>query len=123
MDIDKNRILYLFILVQYTGFSNEIEFSENKGGRDMGKTIFQKILEARHISGELVQGSEVGIKVDQTLTQDALGTMAYLQFEAMGISKVKTNSISYVDHNTLQDGFENADDHRYLETVADRYGI
>ena len=83
MDIDKNRILYLFILVQYTGFSNEIEFSENKGGRDMGKTIFQKILEARHISGELVQGSEVGIKVDQTLTQDALGTMAYLQFEAM----------------------------------------
>ena len=123
MDIDKNRILYLFILVQYTGFSNEIEFSENKGGRDMGKTIFQKILEAHHISGELVQGSEVGIKVDQTLTQDALGTMAYLQFEAMGISKVKTNSISYVDHNTLQDGFENADDHRYLETVADRYGI
>ena len=103
MDIDKNRILYLFILVQYTDFSNEIEFSENGRRRNMGKTIFQKILETHRVSGDLVQGSEVGTKVDQTLTQDALGTMAYLQFEAMEIPKVKTNSISYVDHNTLQD--------------------
>ena len=89
----------------------------------MGKNLFEKIIAAHRVSGAIGAGSEVGIHVDQTLTQDALGTMAYLQFEAMGIPKVKTNSVSYVDHNTLQDGFENADDHRYLETVADRYGI
>ncbi len=71
----------------------------------------------------MIPGEEIGIRIDQTLTQDALGTMAYLQFEAMGVNYVKTDSISYVDHNTLQDGFENADDHRYLRTVADRFGV
>lgn len=89
----------------------------------MGMNIFEKIISAHLISGEMVPGNEISIRVDQTLTQDALGTMAYLQFESMGIDRVKTDSVSYVDHNTLQDGFENADDHRYLQTVADRYGI
>ncbi|MDD5747049.1 MAG: aconitate hydratase [Candidatus Omnitrophica bacterium] len=90
----------------------------------MGKSITYKIL-AKHLrSGKLVPGQEIGITIDQTLTQDATGTMAYLQFEAMGIPKVKTElSVSYVDHNTLQQGFENADDHRYLQSVAGRYGI
>lgn len=89
----------------------------------MGKNIFQKIIETHLVSGELKPGKEISIRIDQTLTQDALGTMAYLQFESMRMPRVKTNSVSYVDHNTLQDGFENADDHRYLETVASRYGI
>ncbi|MCP4648965.1 MAG: aconitate hydratase [PVC group bacterium] len=90
----------------------------------MGKSITYKILEKHLVSGELIKGKEIGIKIDQTLTQDATGTMAYLQFEAMGIPKVKTElSVSYVDHNTLQQGFENADDHRYLQTVAAKYGI
>ncbi|MFH2137809.1 MAG: aconitate hydratase [Candidatus Omnitrophota bacterium] len=90
----------------------------------MGKNLTYKILENHLMSGELVPGKEIGIKIDQTLTQDATGTMAYLQFEAMGISKVRTDiSLSYVDHNTLQQGFENADDHKYLQTVAQKYGI
>lgn len=89
----------------------------------MGRTLFEKIVAAHVVSGAMVTGQEIGIGIDQTLTQDALGTMAYLQFEAMGIAKVKTQSVSYVDHNTLQDGFENADDHRYLQTVAARHGI
>ncbi|MFA6506839.1 MAG: aconitate hydratase [Treponemataceae bacterium] len=89
----------------------------------MGKNLFEKIIEAHLVSGEMSAGAEIGISIDQTLTQDATGTMAYLQFEAMGVSKVKTDSVSYIDHNTLQDGFENADDHRYLQTVADKYGI
>jgi aconitate hydratase len=89
----------------------------------MGKNLFHKIIEKHLITGEIATGNEVGIHIDQTLTQDALGTMAYLQFEAMGVSAVKTDSVSYVDHNTLQDGFENADDHRYLQTVADKFGI
>lgn len=89
----------------------------------MGKNLFEKIIADHLVSGSMTPGSEVGIRIDQTLTQDALGTMAYLQFEAMGVSKVKTQSVSYVDHNTLQDGFENADDHRYLQTVADKHGI
>ncbi len=89
----------------------------------MGKNLLEKLVEPHLVSGILVPGEEIGIIIDQTLTQDALGTMAYLQFEAMGVDRVKTDSISYVDHNTLQDGFENADDHRYLRTVADRYGI
>jgi aconitate hydratase len=89
----------------------------------MGKNLFEKIIASHLVSGTMTPGSEVGIRIDQTLTQDALGTMAYLQFEAMGVSKVKTQSVSYVDHNTLQDGFENADDHRYLQTVADKHGI
>lgn len=90
----------------------------------MGKNIVYKILESHLIEGELRPGSEIAIRVDQTLTQDATGTMTYLQFEAMGVPRVKTElSVSYVDHNTLQDGFENADDHRYLQTVAAKYGI
>lgn len=89
----------------------------------MGKNIFEKIITSHLVTGTAKPGNEVGIRIDQTLTQDALGTMAYLQFESMGVPSVKTQSVSYVDHNTLQDGFENADDHRYLQTVADKYGI
>lgn len=89
----------------------------------MGQNLFEKIISAHLLSGTMEPGSEVGIRIDQTLTQDALGTMAYLQFEAMGVPVVTTKSVSYVDHNTLQDGFENADDHRYLQTVADKHGI
>lgn len=90
----------------------------------MPKTLTRKILEKHLVKGKLIPGQEIGIRIDQTLTQDATGTMAYLQFEAMGIPKVKTDiSVSYVDHNTLQQGFENADDHRYLQTVASKYGI
>lgn len=90
----------------------------------MGKNLVQKILKQHLISGELDPGKEIAIKIDQTLTQDATGTMAYLQFEAMGVPKAKTElSISYVDHNTLQNGFENADDHRFLQTVAAKHGI
>ena len=90
----------------------------------MGMTITEKILLDHIVEGKPVQGEEVGIKIDQTLTQDATGTMAYLQFEAMGVKKVKTElSVSYVDHNTVQIGFENADDHKYLQTVAAKYGI
>ena len=90
----------------------------------MGKTLTYKILEEHLFSGKLTPGSEIGIRIDQTLTQDATGTMAYLQFEAMGLPRVKTKlSVSYVDHNMLQDDFKNADDHRYLQSVAARYGI
>ncbi len=90
----------------------------------MGKTITEKILATHIIQGTPEKGKEVGIKIDQTLTQDATGTMAYLQFEAMNIPKVKTDlSVSYVDHNTVQIGFENADDHKYLQSVAAKYGI
>jgi aconitate hydratase len=90
----------------------------------MGKSLTQKILENHLEVGEYVPGKEIGIKIDQTLTQDATGTMAYLQFEAMGLRQVKTElSVSYVDHNTIQVGFENADDHKYLQTVAAKYGI
>ena len=90
----------------------------------MGSNLTYKILREHLISGELKKGNEIGIKIDQTLTQDATGTMAYLQFESMKIDRVKTElSVSYVDHNTLQEGFENADDHKYLQTVAARYGL
>lgn len=90
----------------------------------MGKNIVQKIFDAHVVEGKSMAGQEVGIRIDQTLTQDATGTMAYLQFEALGFDKVKTElSVSYVDHNTIQEGFENADDHKYLETVAAKYGI
>lgn len=90
----------------------------------MGKSIVQKIIEAHLVEGEFDPGKEIAIKIDQTLTQDATGTMAYLQFEAMGVPRVKTElSVSYVDHNTVQIGFENADDHKYLQTVAAKYGI
>jgi len=90
----------------------------------MKKTITQKILEAHLVDGKFEPGKEIAIKIDQTLTQDATGTMAYLQFEAMGMSKVKTElSVSYIDHNTIQVGFENADDHRYLQSIASKYCI
>lgn len=86
--------------------------------------LVQKIFEAHRVAGELVPGKEVAIRIDQTLTQDATGTMAYLQFEAMGIPRVRTKlSVSYVDHNMLQTGFENADDHRFLQSIAAKYGI
>ena len=90
----------------------------------MGKTIAEKIIESHLVEGSLERGSEVAIRIDQTLTQDATGTMAYLEFESMGIPRVKTElSVAYVDHNTLQCGFENADDHRYLQTVAAKHGV
>ena len=90
----------------------------------MGNTIAQKIIRDHLISGNLTPGSEIALKIDQTLTQDATGTMAYLEFETMGIPQVKTEfSIAYVDHNTLQCGFMNADDHQYLQSVAAKYGV
>ena len=90
----------------------------------MGKTLAEKIIAAHLVSGDMTPGSEIALKIDQTLTQDATGTMAYLEFEAMGIPRVKTElSVAYVDHNTLQSGFENADDHRYLQTVAAKHGV
>ncbi|PKL41133.1 MAG: aconitate hydratase [Spirochaetae bacterium HGW-Spirochaetae-1] len=90
----------------------------------MGTSVTYKILKDHLVEGELKPGNEIGIRIDQTLTQDATGTMAYLQFEAMGISRVRTEiSVSYVDHNTLQMGFENADDHKYLQTMNAGYGI
>lgn len=89
-----------------------------------GLTIAQKIISAHLIEGELKKGSEVGLRIDQTLTQDATGTMAYLEFEAMGIPRVKTElSVAYIDHNTLQNGFMNADDHLYIQTCAKKYGL
>lgn len=90
----------------------------------MGYTIAQKIIKAHMLSGEMTVGSEVALKIDQTLTQDATGTMAYLEFETMGLDRVKTErSVAYIDHNTLQSGFENADDHRYIQSVAKKHGI
>ena len=90
----------------------------------MGLTIAQKIIKNHLIKGDMKQGSEIALKIDQTLTQDATGTMAYLEFETMGIPRVKTErSVAYVDHNTLQSGFENADDHRYIQSVAKKHGI
>ncbi len=90
----------------------------------MGNTIAEKIIKRHLISGKMVTGQEIALKIDQTLTQDATGTMAYLEFETMGIPQVKTEfSIAYVDHNTLQCGFMNADDHQYLQSVAAKYGV
>ncbi|MBR4748162.1 MAG: aconitate hydratase [Abditibacteriota bacterium] len=90
----------------------------------MGYTIAEKIIKDHLISGEMIPGKEIAVRIDNTLTQDATGTMAYLQFEAIGIPRVKTRrSVSFVDHNTLQSGFENADDHAFLQSVADKYGI
>src|SRR3989338_4026857 len=89
-----------------------------------GQSLTYKILRAHLVEGELISGKEIGVKIDHTLTQDATGTMAYLQFEALQIPKVKTRlSVSYVDHNMLQTGFENADDHRFLQSVAARHGV
>lgn len=90
----------------------------------MGLTLTEKILKAHLVDGEMVKGQEIGIKIDQTLTQDATGTMAYLEFEAIGVPRVKTErSVAYIDHNTLQSGFENADDHRFIGSVAKKHGI
>ncbi len=90
----------------------------------MGLTIAQKIIKAHMISGDMTVGSEVALKIDQTLTQDATGTMAYLEFEAMGVDRVRTErSVAYIDHNTLQSGFENADDHRFIQSIAKKHGI
>lgn len=90
----------------------------------MGLTLTEKILKAHVVDGEFVKGSEIGLRIDQTLTQDATGTMAYLEFEAMGIPRVKTErSVAYIDHNTLQSGFENADDHRFIGSVAKKHGV
>ena len=90
----------------------------------MGLTIAQKIIKSHLVSGEMTVGSEIALRIDQTLTQDATGTMAYLEFETMGIDRVRTErSVAYIDHNTLQSGFENADDHRYIQSVAKKHGI
>ncbi len=90
----------------------------------MGLTLTEKILKAHVVEGEFKKGSEIGLRIDQTLTQDATGTMAYLEFEAMGIPRVKTErSVAYIDHNTLQSGFENADDHRFIGSIAKKHGV
>ena len=90
----------------------------------MGMTIAEKIIRSHLVSGEIKPGEDIGLRIDQTLTQDATGTMAYLEFEAMGIPRVKTErSVAYIDHNTLQSGFENADDHRYIQSIAKKHGI
>ncbi len=90
----------------------------------MGLTIAQKIIKDHLIKGEMIPGSEIALRIDQTLTQDATGTMAYLEFETMGIDRVRTErSVAYIDHNTLQSGFENADDHRFIQSIAKKHGI
>ncbi len=90
----------------------------------MGLTLTEKILKAHIVDGELIKGTEIGLRIDQTLTQDATGTMAYLEYEAMGVPRVKTElSVAYIDHNTLQNGFENADDHRFIGSVTKKHGI
>ncbi len=90
----------------------------------MSLTLAQKLIKSHLVEGEMIPGKEIGLRIDQTLTQDATGTMAYLEFEAMGVDRVKTErSVAYIDHNTLQTGFENADDHRYIQTVTKKHGI
>ena len=90
----------------------------------MGLTLAQKIIKNHLVSGEMKVGEEIALRIDQTLTQDATGTMAYLEFEAIGIPRVRTKlSVAYIDHNTLQSGFENADDHRYIQSVAKKFGL
>ena len=90
----------------------------------MGLTIAQKIIRDHLVSGEMIPGTEIALRIDQTLTQDATGTMAYLEFETMGIPRVRTErSVAYIDHNTLQSGFENADDHRYIQSVCKKHGV
>ena len=90
----------------------------------MGYSIAEKIIKEHIVSGEMIKGTDIGLKIDQTLTQDATGTMAYLEFEAMGVPRVKTErSVAYIDHNTLQTGFENADDHRFIQTICKKHGI
>ena len=87
----------------------------------MGDTLAQKLIRSHLVCGDMTVGQEIGLRIDQTLTQDATGTMAYLEFEAMGVPRVRTErSVAYIDHNTLQTGFENADDHRYIQTVCQK---
>jgi aconitase A len=111
---------------------NTLNFVEYHKNPVYGKNLFKeepmnltrKIIKSHLVSGAMNVGEEIGLRIDQTLTQDATGTMAYLQFEAMGVPKVHTKlSVSYVDHNTLQTGFENADDHRFLQSIASKHGI
>ena len=103
------------MVIKYFDFAEEIK---------MGKTIAEKIIEAHLVCGEMKKGEDIGIRIDQTLTQDATGTMAYLEFEAMGVKRVKTErSVAYIDHNTLQTGFENMDDHRFIGSIAKKNGI
>lgn len=95
-----------------------------EGIESMGLNLAQKLIKAHLVEGELIPGTEIGIRIDQTLTQDSTGTMAYLQLEAMGIKRVKTKlSAAYIDHNMLQEGFENADDHLFIQSAARKYGI
>ena len=90
----------------------------------MGKTIAEKIIQSHLVTGTMAPGEDIGLRIDQTLTQDATGTMAYLEFEAMGVPRVRTErSVAYIDHNTLQSGFENADDHRFIQSIAKKHGI
>ncbi len=90
----------------------------------MGYTIAQKIIKEHLVEGEMIAGKEIALKIDQTLTQDATGTMAYLEFESIGIPRVRTElSVAYIDHNTLQSGFENADDHIYIQSAAKKFGL
>ena len=104
--------------------SKGLQNSTNKKENTMGLTIAQKIIKNHLVSGEMKVGEEIALRIDQTLTQDATGTMAYLEFESIGIERVRTKlSVAYIDHNTLQSGFENADDHRYIQSVARKYGI
>ena len=106
------------------GYIKFLHLIEDWEGDFMGRNIVEKILDKHLVEGELVAGTTAGIRIDRTLTQDSTGTMAYLQLEAMGIDKVKTKrSVAYIDHNMLQQGFENADDHKYIQTVANKFGI
>ena len=90
----------------------------------MGDNLVYKVLKNHLLEGNIEVGKEIGIKIDRTLTQDSTGTMAYLQLEAMGIDRVKTKkSVAFIDHNMLQQGFENADDHKFIQTVASKYGV
>ena len=90
----------------------------------MGKTLAYKILDAHRLNGQMIPGTEITVKIDQTLTQDSTGTMVYLQLEAMDVDAIKTElSVAYIDHNMLQTGFENADDHAFIQSVARRHGV
>jgi aconitate hydratase len=88
----------------------------------MGKTLTEKVLESHLVGGRLKRGEEIAVSIDDNLTQDATGTMAWLQFEATGVPEVRTRAVSFIDHNTVQMGFENADDHDYLQSAAEKYG-
>ncbi len=126
----KEKLLIKFTLKTLTNNTiyNKINFvkklNKSEDFKTMGYTIAQKIIKNHLLSGDMTVGSEIGLRIDQTLTQDATGTMAYLEFEAMGIQRVKTElSVAYIDHNTLQTGFENADDHRFIQSVAKKRGL